>query len=102
MKLAMKFLAVLVLFALPNLSASEVESVTGSPRIIDDDTLEIDGTRIRLHGIDTPEVRQTCQRDEIDWLCGQEASKARMVLYFSVSAEESHHAMVWSGLANGN
>ena len=72
----MKFLAVLVLFSLPNLAASEVESITGSPRIIDGDTLAIDGTRIRLHGIDTPEAKQTCQRDEIDWLCGQEASKA--------------------------
>jgi len=39
------------------------------------EALEVDGTRIRLHGIDTPETRQTCQRDEIDWLCGQEASK---------------------------
>lgn len=72
----MKFLIVLLLISLPALAASEVESITGSPRIIDGDTLEIDGTQIRLHGIDTPETRQTCQRDEIDWLCGQEASKA--------------------------
>ena len=72
----MKFLAVLVLITLPSLAASDVESVSGSPRVIDGDTLEIDGTRIRLHGIDAPETQQTCQRDEIDWLCGQEASKA--------------------------
>ncbi len=72
----MKFLAVLLFITLPALAASEVESITGSPRVIDGDTLEIDGTRIRLHGIDTPETKQTCQRDEIDWLCGQEASKA--------------------------
>ena len=72
----MKFLAVLVLFASPVLAASEVENVSGTPRIVDGDSLEIDGTRIRLHGIDAPETRQTCQRGGVDWLCGHEASKA--------------------------
>ena len=72
----MKFLAILLVISYPALAASEVESVTGTPRIIDGDTLVIDEARIRLHGIDAPEARQTCQRDGINWLCGQEASKA--------------------------
>tara|TARA_B110000438_G_scaffold244129_1_gene244466 strand:- start:205 stop:672 length:468 start_codon:yes stop_codon:yes gene_type:complete len=72
----MKFLAALLLIALPAFAASEVASISGTPRIVDGDSLVIDGTRIRLHGIDTPEVRQTCQRGGVDWLCGQEASKA--------------------------
>ncbi|MDG2244279.1 MAG: thermonuclease family protein [Rhodospirillaceae bacterium] len=72
----MKFLAALILMALPALAASDVESISGAPRIVDGDTLVIDGTRIRLHGIDAPEVKQICQRDGIDWLCGQDASKA--------------------------
>jgi len=72
----MKLFAALLLIALPALAASDVESISGTPRIVDGDTLVIAGTRIRLHGIDSPETKQTCQRGRIDWLCGQEASKA--------------------------
>ncbi|MDE0800939.1 MAG: thermonuclease family protein [Rhodospirillaceae bacterium] len=72
----MKFLAAVLLIALPSLAASSVESITGTPRIVDGDTLVIERTRIRLHGIDAPETKQTCQRDGIDWLCGQDSSKA--------------------------
>jgi endonuclease YncB( thermonuclease family) len=72
----MKLFVALLLITLPAVYASEAESISGTPRIVDGDTLVIDGTRIRLHGIDAPETKQTCQRDGIDWLCGQEASKA--------------------------
>ena len=37
--------------------SKEVDSVTGTPLVIDGDTLELEGTRIRLHGIDAPETR---------------------------------------------
>ena len=39
------------------------------------DTIDISGQRIRLHGIDTPESKQTCQRGGVTWLCGAEATK---------------------------
>jgi len=51
-------------------------SIEGMPTVIDGDTLNINGERIRLHGIDAPEARQACTRDDVEWLCGQEASKA--------------------------
>ena len=38
--------------------------ITGKPRIIDGDTLEIAGERIRLHGIDAPESGQCALRTE--------------------------------------
>jgi endonuclease YncB( thermonuclease family) len=39
-------------------SSSFAEIVTGTPRIVDGDTLQIDLTTVRLHGIDAPEVSQ--------------------------------------------
>jgi endonuclease YncB( thermonuclease family) len=51
--------------------------VTGKPRVIDGDTIEIAGERIRLHGIDAPESKQTCTNtDGKVWRCGQDATFA--------------------------
>ncbi len=50
--------------------------ITGKPRVIDGDTLEIAGERIRLHGIDAPERRQTCVASGEVWHCGQQAALA--------------------------
>lgn len=45
--------------------------------MIDGDTLEVHGTRIRLYGIDAPESAQQCRRaDGTTWACGREASFA--------------------------
>jgi len=52
------------------------ETLTGKPRIIDGDTLEIAGERIRLHGIDAPEAKQTCTVNGQSWACGEEATLA--------------------------
>ncbi len=52
---------------------SSPEAVSGLPRVVDGDTLVMDGKRIRLAGIDAPELRQVCQRKDRDWPCGTEA-----------------------------
>ena len=54
-----------------------VADITGKPRVIDGDTIEIAGERIRLHGIDAPESKQTCiDGDGKKWRCGQDATFA--------------------------
>jgi len=49
---------------------------SGKPKIIDGDTIRIGNIRIRLHGIDAPEAKQTCTAGGIEWPCGREATKA--------------------------
>lgn len=69
---ALVFCAALV--ASPALAAPEI---AGQATVIDGDTIEIHGTRIRLDGIDAPETRQLC-RDALgrDYRCGQRAALA--------------------------
>ena len=72
-------LVLALIFLLPMSAA--MADVTGKPRVIDGDTVEIAGERIRLNGIDTPEASQTCL-DETGkrWRCGQEATFALLDL----------------------
>ena len=54
-----------------------VADITGKPRVIDGDTIEIAGERIRLRGIDAPESKQNCiDGDGKEWRCGQDATFA--------------------------
>ena len=62
---------VLALIATPALA-----DVAGIPNVIDGDTIEVHGQRIRLHGIDAPESRQLCRRDGKPWQCGKDAANA--------------------------
>ena len=50
--------------------------VTGSARVIDGDTLDVGGVRMRLHGIDAPESGQRCRAGGKRWSCGREATRA--------------------------
>ena len=44
--------------------------VSGQARVVDGDSLEIGGARIRLFGIDAPERGQSCQEGGELWICG--------------------------------
>lgn len=55
-------------------SSSAIADVIGKPRVIDGDTIEIAGDRVRLSGIDTPEKKQTCLDESGKrWRCGEDA-----------------------------
>ena len=76
----MKFigLAVTLLLAtyLPTAALEREGTITqGIASVIDGDTLEIHGSRIRLHGIDALESRQACTKGNGSaWRCGQAAA----------------------------
>ena len=44
-------------------------------KIIDGDTIHLNGEKIRFTGIDTPELKQTCTKNNEVILCGIEARK---------------------------
>ncbi len=51
--------------------------LAGPAAVIDGDILEIDGRRIRLHGIDSPEIGQGCENAQGErYRCGRQAARA--------------------------
>lgn len=61
--------------ARPAWSPAKGETVRGPARVVDGDTLDISGLRVRLEGIDAPELAQTCNaRWYGSWACGHEAA----------------------------
>ena len=52
------------------------KTIEGKVKIIDGDTIHIGNNKIRLYGIDAPEINQTCTIEKIIWECGFESSQA--------------------------
>lgn len=51
------------------------EAIVGRAAVVDGDTIEIAGERIRLHGVDAPESWQVCEDgDGLKYRCGREAA----------------------------
>ena len=53
------------------------QEITGPVEVVDGDTLSMSDMRIRLFGIDAPELGQSCDRAGHAWACG-EAAKAEL------------------------
>lgn len=56
--------------------------IVGPARIIDGDTLEISGQRVRLAGIDAPETEQACMRNGQPHPCGRESDNSLRALFY--------------------
>ena len=44
-------------------------------KVVDGDTIHLNGKKIRFSGIDTPELKQTCRKNDQIIFCGIEAKK---------------------------
>jgi endonuclease YncB( thermonuclease family) len=68
---------ILGLLTLVVVRVQEIETVNraGAAKVLDGDSLELGGERIRLEGIDAPEFDQTCNAGNTKVACGQEARR---------------------------
>lgn len=77
--------------ALALVAASSVgahaQVITGSATAADGDSLIVAGQKVRLFGIDAPELNQTCQRDGETWACGQAAKEQLSALVAGVQVQ---------------
>src|SRR5512134_2877434 len=63
---------VVALLALGQVARADV---TGPATVIDGDTIVVAGERIRLQGIDAPELQQTCTAYGQPWACGRTSAE---------------------------
>ena len=74
------FFILLVLIA-AKLDEAADSTVRGPFHVIDGDTLAVGGERLRLQGMDAPELDQTCEDGRgRPWACGEEARRLLMRL----------------------
>ncbi|MDA7787938.1 thermonuclease family protein [Sphingomonadaceae bacterium] len=71
MKLAALIFPMLLMAVSPAIASEQ--RISGTAKAIDGDTLAFPNVRVRLIGIDAPEAKQDCLKDQQNWQCGQEA-----------------------------
>ena len=83
----MRFFLVILWLGLGLPAAASEAEVRGTIAVIDGDTIDVGGQRIRLFGIDAPEQDQTCQtRQGVTWACGAWVTEQVRRLYGGKSA----------------
>lgn len=75
----------LALLIVAKLEKDNEVRVSGTFDVVDGDTLSSRDGRLRLSGIDAPELSQVCKDKGRDWPCGQSARQALAALMGSVA-----------------
>ena len=94
---------VLVLILAFSAGQAMAADITGTPRIIDGETLEVGGKQFRLAGIDAPDPRQTCFIRQREYRCGRISTTALMDLVAGVKVrcrevkDRPGVALCWAG-----
>jgi endonuclease YncB( thermonuclease family) len=56
---------------------AQAETMSGTAHVVDGDTIDVAGHRVRIHGIDAPEGKQVCHDAKGDrWEAGKDATEA--------------------------
>ena len=63
------FIIFLILLSF-EVKSDEIKLISGTVRVIDGDSIEINKKKIRLFGIDAPELKQECLKESIPYFCG--------------------------------
>jgi endonuclease YncB( thermonuclease family) len=74
-------LAISITATLATFGSASAGDLTGPARIVDGDTVEVNGTTVRLSGIDAPEAGQRCALPSgKTWPCGEMAMERLVML----------------------
>ena len=94
--LTMKLITIILVISMPGLA--HAETVEGTARVVDGDTIEIKDQKIRLWGIDAPELAQRCSEDGAMYPCGLDASHAlaKQIGRKRVSLRAPQHRPLWA------
>lgn len=77
--------AAFLLLVLLSEPLAAAENIVGRASVVDGDTIELHGTRIRLWGIDAPETDQLCRGDDSElYRCGQKSATALADLFYAI------------------
>ncbi len=76
------------------------DSIEGRARVIDGDSVVVDGYEVRMVGIDAPEGRQKCQREGREWPCGEVSTRGlrkltdRKTVKCAVEGRDKHRRLL--------